>query len=553
MDDDPSWGEIQTCLDVAAPWSDALFSGAKTIETREYALPSEHVGERMALLDDSGGDRGLPALLLGTVSFARPFRYETHEQWSADTGRHLVPVDAGVDSFGWSDDVEKWGWPVIAAKRACYPVAAPPMARVLRSLFKVQWQPTGRVICRPDFRDRLMAAREALRAGTEGAASLLVLADFDRTLSAYAAPRETSASTTCSAEDSAIDAEIEVGEECHDVIFHHADLGDGFKRAVAPLLLAADGDKEAQTPQDMATLLNMNASDGSEQLSFTDWEQYATWWWTTAHDAMIEHGLTKVAIARAVSRAKVAMRHGTKALVRGCAETATPLVVVSAGITNVIDALMVAHVGPALWPTAVERQRLALAAADAPSHPPRSSSPPPPPVVVHANFGMYAAGDSALLGTGDHGSEQNERLVGFSPTPPIHWLNKILTTRPLASSLKFGSKVVVLLGDSVKDVTMVEGLAEEDVPLAVLKIGLLNTTTGDSPSDQLMEHMAVFDAVIAGDGPLDFVITNVLGELWNWHPSEFESETTTTPSRTVNGSAAGTDSREGTIGEAPRL
>ena len=119
--------------------------------------------------------------------------------------------------------------------------------------------------------------------------------------------------------------------------------------------------------------------------------------------------------------------------------------------------------------------------------------------------------------------------------------------------MKFGSKVVVLLGDSVKDVTMVEGLAEEDVPLAVLKIGLLNTTTGDSPSDQLMEHMAVFDAVIAGDGPLDFVITNVLGELWNWHPSEFESETTTTPSRTVNGSAAGTDSREGTIGEAPRL
>ena len=87
---------------------------------------------------------------------------------------------------------------------------------------------------------------------------------------------------------------------------------------------------------------------------------------------------------------------------------------------------------------------------------------------------------------------------------------------PNPRGLGFGNKVIVLLGDSVKDVTMVEGLAEEDVPLAVLRIGLLNTTTGDSLSEDLMEHMAAYDAVIAGDGPLDFAITYVLGQLWNW-------------------------------------
>eukprot|EP01043_Picozoa_sp_COSAG02_P031694 COSAG02_NODE_2081_length_9898_cov_45.797539_4_plen_533_part_00 len=516
--DDPCWGEVRTCLDVATPWIDALLSGAKTIETREYALPSQHVGEAVALLDDSGAARGLPALLLGTVSFGPPFRYTSREQWCADTSRHLVPVDAGVDRFGWSDDVQKWGWPVKATKRAYYPLAAPPMARVFRSLFKLQRQPTGRVFCQPDFHDRLAAVREALGTATEGAASLLVLADFDRTLSAYAAPQDTSASTTSISEDSAIDVTVEAGEECHDVIFHHANLGDGFKRAVAPLMLAADGDKEAQTPQDVAALLNANASDDSEQLSFYDWEQYATWWWTTAHDAMIKHGLTKPEIARAVGRARVAMRKGTKTLVQGCAETATPLVVVSAGITDVIDALMVAHVGPTLWPSTVERQKLALTSFDAQPHSSKIESSLPP-VVVHANFGVFAAENTAPCGDGAY-PNQNESLVGFSPTPPIHWLNKILTTRPLAKSLRFGNKVVVLLGDSVKDVTMVEGLAEEDVPLAVLKIGLLNTTTCDCPNEELMEHMAVFDAVIAGDGPLDFVISDVLGKLWNWHPPD---------------------------------
>ncbi len=53
---------------------------------------------------------------------------------------------------------------------------------------------------------------------------------------------------------------MEVGEECHDVLFHHAELGDGFNRAVAPLLLAADADKEARTAADMAALLNASAA-----------------------------------------------------------------------------------------------------------------------------------------------------------------------------------------------------------------------------------------------------------------------------------------------------
>ena len=38
--DEPRWADVATCLDVQAPWGDELLSGAKTIETREYVLPT---------------------------------------------------------------------------------------------------------------------------------------------------------------------------------------------------------------------------------------------------------------------------------------------------------------------------------------------------------------------------------------------------------------------------------------------------------------------------------------------------------------------------------
>lgn len=210
---------------------------------------------------------------------------------------------------------------------------------------------------------------------------------------------------------------------------------------------------------------------------------------------MVEHGLTRLKIAASVDKARTAIRQGTERLVRGCRDTKTPLVVVSAGITDVIDALMVAHVGVDLWPDRSARDEEEAGAA--------------PAVVVHANSGVYSSGKE---------KDGGGRLIGFSPEKPIHWLNKILTTRPLSTSLEFGSKVIVLLGDSVKDVAMVNttpgtGLAEADQPLAVINIGLLNTTQ-DSNSEELEEHMEVFDAVIAGDGPLDFAIDEVLAMLW---------------------------------------
>ena len=143
----------------------------------------------------------------------------------------------------------------------------------------------------------------------------------------------------------------------------------------------------------------------------------------------------------AVAQGRVALRPGVGELVAGLREAGTPLVVVSAGITDVIDALMSAEVGPELWPT----PRPPLPAAG-------DGTAPLPRVVVHSNTGAF---------------DSSGRLLGFEPEPPIHWLNKIDTTRPLAAQLGLGSKVVLLLGDSVKDVTMVEGLDAADEPPVV--------------------------------------------------------------------------------------
>jgi hypothetical protein len=43
------------------------------------------------------------------------------------------------------------------------------------------------------------------------------------------------------------------------------------------------------------------------------------------------------------------------------------------------------------------------------------------------------------------GAAQGGRLVGFAPAAPIHWLNKIETTRPLAAELGLASKVVLTI------------------------------------------------------------------------------------------------------------
>eukprot|EP01052_Picozoa_sp_SAG31_P001030 SAG31_NODE_33_length_32018_cov_69.763088_14_plen_104_part_00 len=81
------------------------------------------------------------------------------------------------------------------------------------------------------------------------------------------------------------------------------------------------------------------------------------------------------------------------------------------------------------------------------------------------------------------------------------------------SSLLLSEKVVLLLGDSLKDVLMIDGLPIELQPKASIKIGFLNNQLGQAELDTSLDsYLEAFDVVVVGDGSLRFV-TELIGKL----------------------------------------
>ena len=86
-------------------------------------------------------------------------------------------------------------------------------------------------------------------------------------------------------------------------------------------------------------------------------------------------------------------------------------------------------------------------------------------------------------------------LVDFEE-PLIHSCNKgAVALGGLRGSVMAGRDVVLLLGDSVGDVNMADGMAVS----TVLKIGYLNFDA----DTRLDEYMQLYDIVIINDGSLD--------------------------------------------------
>lgn len=80
-------------LVVSWPWSDAIMDGIKSIETREYALPAELVGSRIALIEtgNPNAENGAAShIVVGSVVFFRSDQYMEQDEWEDDTNNHLV-------------------------------------------------------------------------------------------------------------------------------------------------------------------------------------------------------------------------------------------------------------------------------------------------------------------------------------------------------------------------------------------------------------------------------------------------------------------------------
>lgn len=224
------------------------------------------------------------------------------------------------------------------------------------------------------------------------------------------------------------DATITSGnsEQCHDLIGFSKLMSPAFREAFAPLL-------------DWTT----NASiDGVE-------------WWDRAHACMIQHGMPpRQIIPRLVREAKMNPRPGSLELLRKCEQLHIPVLIVSAGVTDVIEEFLRQH---GVWSENV---------------------------TICSNRLNY---------------EADSTPKSVSPDPPITSFTKMYAYKSASSFFKQHSerRALIVLGDSVTDID-----ASENVPSdRVLSVGFVNERPDAA------KHAQAYDAIVQGDyGSLQPVI-----------------------------------------------
>ena len=200
-------------------------------------------------------------------------------------------------------------------------------------------------------------------------------------------------------------------------------------------------------------------------------------WYRQAHELLIKESLTRQILDTAAANSAAELRPGCDALFELCADRGIPLIVCSAGLGNVVQALLCHRLAPNVETKVLPMSRL--------------------PIVSN-----WLTFDTAGL------------LSGFSQ-PLLHMFNKNaafirqqLGDERWRSLMKTSTgagtrRLLLLLGDGLGDATMADGIGDE---FTVLKIGLLNERAPDKVAAMLPLYEAAFDVVLLGDGPLDWVL-----------------------------------------------
>jgi 5'-nucleotidase len=178
-------------------------------------------------------------------------------------------------------------------------------------------------------------------------------------------------------------------------------------------------------------------------------------WWTTAHQIFIDCGLTKSTLKEAVRTTRILFRPLLKEFIDLVSKRQIPLLIFSAGLGDVIYELLNLEEG--YWTS---------------------------DMAIVSNYMIF--NDEGLL-------------VGFKD-PLIHVLNKNEAGLP---STIHAEKVahrdnVILLGDSLGDLHMADGLRHE----VKLTVGFLNHDVDNS----LARYEDAFDIVLLNDTSLEFIL-----------------------------------------------
>ncbi len=100
-------------LELQLPFSELLISGEKTIETRNYEIPSNLLYRHILIIESKKGKDGVSAVgsicrnetddpdgnirIIGSVVFGECIEYFTEEEWRRDADQHRVPIGSAYD------------------------------------------------------------------------------------------------------------------------------------------------------------------------------------------------------------------------------------------------------------------------------------------------------------------------------------------------------------------------------------------------------------------------------------------------------------------------
>ncbi|KFQ31095.1 7-methylguanosine phosphate-specific 5'-nucleotidase, partial [Mesitornis unicolor] len=187
-------------------------------------------------------------------------------------------------------------------------------------------------------------------------------------------------------------------------------------------------------------------------------------WWTRAHELLVQQKIQQGDIAQIVRESDVMLRDGFKELFERLHKHHVPLFIFSAGIGDVLEEII------------------------------RQANVSYPNVNVVSNY----------MDFGDDG------VLRRFKAPLIHTYNKnnsVLAGTEYFQQLSTRTSVI-LLGDSMGDLTMADGVPSVE---NILKIGFLN----DKVEEQRGKYLDAYDVVLESDETLDVVngiLRYVLGE-----------------------------------------
>lgn len=236
--------------------------------------------------------------------------------------------------------------------------------------------------------------------------------------------------------------------------------------------MLSDGLDPAVKAGNRAMFLKYYPIEQSPTLSNAEKLPFIVEWWTKEHECIVEHKLTRRNILDAVQENAISFREGFHDIFAVLAQQNVPTLIFSAGLYDVIHAVLDKEYASSSF------------SAEGAGQQTTADSVVPPNVHVISNMMQF---------------DDDGVVVGFEGKL-IHSLNKnasVVLDTPFWTQCQMQKRRnVLLLGDSLSDARMADGLDCEDHE--VVRIGFLN----DRVSEKLDLYLQHFDVVLTNDSSM---------------------------------------------------